>query len=117
MAGFRFEMRPVDRITEQRMAGMGEMDPDLVRAPRLQPAGQQRGDRLAIVAVEGLADFPMGDRLAPTLAHRHFLPRMRMPVDRRDDRAVRPTRYAPDKGEIAALHGAGPAVIGELRRQ
>ena len=36
------EAGAIDRIAEQRMADMGEMDPDLVRAPGLQPARDQR---------------------------------------------------------------------------
>ena len=59
----------------------------------------------------------MGDGLAAALAHRHFLPRMRMAVDRRIDGAARPVRHAPDEGEIAAPHRAGAAVVGELRGQ
>ena len=35
------ETRPVDRIAEQRMADMGEMDADLVGASGLQPAGDE----------------------------------------------------------------------------
>ena len=59
----------------------------------------------------------MGDGLAAALAHRHFLPRMRMAVDRRIDGAALPVRHAPDEGHIAAPHRAGAAVVGELRGQ
>ena len=44
---------------------------------------------------KGLLDLPMGDRLAAALAHRHFLPGMRMAVDRRIDRAALPVRARP----------------------
>ena len=96
---------------------MGEMDPDLMGAAGLELAGQQRRDRLAVAAVEGFLDLPMGDGLAAALAHRHFLPGMRMAVDRRIDGAALAVGHVPGEGQIAAPHRAGAAVIGELRGQ
>ena len=45
-AALVLEARAVDRIAEQRNADRGEMHADLMGAPGLQPAFEQRGDRL-----------------------------------------------------------------------
>ena len=60
LACLGFEVRAIDEIAQQRMADMGEVDPDLVGPAGLELAGQQRGDRLAVAAVEGLADLDNG---------------------------------------------------------
>ncbi len=73
--------------------------------------------RLAVRPLESLDDLPVGDRVAAAFAHRHLVPGMRMAVDRRVDGAAGAVRHPPDKGEIATSHLAGPAVVGELRRQ
>src|SRR5581483_10890643 len=99
------------------MADVGEMNPDLMRPPGLELERHERGDRLAILTVESLPHFIMGHRLASTLPHCHLLAGMRVAVERRIDAAARPVGHTPGKGEIAALHRAGAAVIGELRRQ
>ncbi|MBA7467948.1 hypothetical protein ES707_03187 [subsurface metagenome] len=96
---------------------MGKVHSYLVGAPGLELAGQKRGHRLAVAPIEHLFNLPVRDRLAAALAHRHLFPRKRMPVDRRIDGAALAVRYAPDKGEIAAAHLAGAAMVGELRRQ
>ena len=59
----------------------------------------------------------MGDGVAAALAHRHLLPGMRMPVDRCIHGAALAVRQVPGKGQVAAPHRAGAAVIGELRGQ
>src|SRR3954453_10946332 len=97
MAGFGFEMGAIDAVAHQGMADMGEMHPDLVGAAGLELASQQRRDRLAVASLKSLLDLPVGDRLAAALAHRHFLPGMRMTVDRRLDRAALPAGHSPDK--------------------
>ena len=117
VAGLGLEVRAIDAVAQQRMADMGEMHPDLMGAAGLELAGQQRGDRLAVAPVEGFLDFPMGDGLAAAFAHRHFLPRMRMPVDRRIDGAALAVGHVPGERHVAAPHRAGAAVIGELRGQ
>src|SRR6266404_4066019 len=96
------------------MADMGQMHPDLVGAPGLELAGQERRDRLAVAPVEGFLDLPVGDRLAAGITYRHFLPGMRVPVDRRVYGAALAVGDAPHEGRIAALHRAGAAVVGEL---
>src|SRR5260370_40575740 len=104
MAGFGLEMRAIDAVAEQRMADMGEMHPDLMGAPGLELAGQERRDRLAVAPGEGFLDLPVGDRLAAAFAHRHFLPGMRMPVDRRVDGAALAGWDAPYEGHVGAPH-------------
>src|SRR5258708_6324260 len=104
MAGLGFEMWAIDAIAQQRMADISEVHPDLMGAPGLELAGQQRRDRLAVAPVEGFLDLPMGDRLAATLAHRHFLPGMRMAVDRRVDGAALAVGDPPYHCHIAAPH-------------
>ena len=64
MAGLGFEVRAVDAVAHQRVADVSKMDPDLVGAPGLELARQQRRDRLAVPALEALLELPMGDRLA-----------------------------------------------------
>src|SRR6516164_35533 len=101
-------MRTIDGVAEQRMADMGKVHPDLVGAPGLEPAGEQRSDRLAVGPGEGLPHLIMSDGLPPALPHRHLLPRMGMAVDRRIDRALDPAGRAPGESEVAAFHLAGP---------
>ena len=86
-------------------------------AAGLQLAGQQRGDRLAVTAVESFRNLPMRHGLPAKFADRHLLPRMRMAVDRRIHGAALAVRKPPGKRPIAAPHRAGAAVVGELRGQ
>src|SRR5437660_242503 len=75
------------------MADMSEVDPDLVGPAGLELAGQQRGDRLAVLTAESFSHFIMRDGLAAALAHRHLLTRMGMTIDRSvDQRAARMSR-------------------------
>ena len=117
LARLGLEMRTIDRVTHQRVAGMGEMHPDLMGAPGLELTGDEHGDRLAAPAIERLLHLPMGDGLAAALAHRHFLPRVGMAIDRGIDRALPPCWNAPRECHVAAPQRAGPAMIGELRAQ
>src|SRR5471030_2360600 len=107
-------MRTVNAVAEQGMPDMSQMHPDLMGAAGLELAGEQGGDRVARGAIETLLHLPMGDGLAAGLAHRHFFPRMRMPVDRRIYGAALPVRDTPGKRHIAAPHRAGAAMVGEL---
>src|SRR5689334_7939361 len=111
------EMRAIDGIAEEGMASMGEVDPDLMGPAGLELAGQEARHRLSVLAVESFPHLIMGHGLAAALAHGHLLAGLRMPVDRRIDRAAMTVRDAPGEGEIAAPHLAGPAMIGELRRE
>ena len=54
MAGLGLEVRAVDGIAHQRMADMGEVHPDLMSPSGLEPAGEQRGDRLAVAPLKHL---------------------------------------------------------------
>src|SRR6185503_12001490 len=62
-----------------------------------------------------LQHFPVGDGLAPALAHRHAVAGLRVAVDRPIDGTARPLRCSPDESEIAAIERvAATAVVGEL---
>src|SRR6266700_5973378 len=111
MAGLGLEMRAIDGITQQGMADMGEMHPDLVGAAGFEPAGEEGTDGLAVAPLEALLDLPMRDRLAATLADRHLLPGARVAVDGCVDRAALPVRHAPGESQVAPLHRPRPAVI------
>src|ERR1700737_494296 len=102
MAGLGFEMRAVDAVAHQGGPDMGEMDPDLVGTASLQLAGEQGRDRLAVARVKRFLHLPMGDRLAATLADRHFFPGVRMAVDWRLDRAALAVRHTPHKAQKPA---------------
>ena len=71
-AGLGLEVGTVRAVTHQGVADMSEMDPDLVGAPGLELAFEQRRDRLAVAPAKTFPHFPMRDRLAPAFAHRHF---------------------------------------------
>ena len=48
VAGLGLEVGAVDGIAQQGMPDMGEVHPDLMGAPGLELAGEQRGDRLLV---------------------------------------------------------------------
>ena len=60
LAGLGLEVRAIDRIAHQGVADMGKVHPDLVGPPGLEPAGQERGDRLAVAALKHLRAAPNG---------------------------------------------------------
>src|SRR5437763_1268273 len=93
------EAGAVDRIAHERMAQMGEMDPDLMGAAGFETAGEEARDRLAVCAVVGLEPLPMSNCLAPIRPHRHLVPSMRMPAERLVDAALRPVEDAPHEGQ------------------
>src|SRR4030081_1623112 len=108
MAGLGFEMRAIDAVAQQRMTDMGEVHPDLMGAAGLKLAGEQRRHRFAVAPVKELLDFPVGDRLAAGVTYRHFLPGVRMAVDRRIDGAALAVRHSPYERHVAAPHRAPP---------
>src|SRR5208282_6651190 len=127
---FGAKARPIGLIAHQRMADRGQMDTNLMSSAGFEPAGEEAGHRLGLfLGLSGLADapraglaaitlenLPMGDRLAPALAHRHAVAGPRIAVDRSVDGAVRVLGRAPDESEIAALERfAAASVVGELR--
>src|SRR5690349_21287113 len=62
------EARPVGGIAQERMAEMGHVNPDLVRASRLQLALDQAGH--GVCRRQPLQDLEMGDGIATAiLAH------------------------------------------------
>src|SRR5215831_11031390 len=101
-AGFGLEAGPVGGVTQDRVADMGKVDPDLMGAAGFQRALQQAGNGLAVGARKALQDFPMGDGLASAGADRLLVAGMRMAAERRIDRSLRAIRRAPDKCKIAA---------------
>src|SRR5258708_17816141 len=104
MAGLGFERGGIGAVAKRGMTDMSEVHADLMGAPGLELAGQERRDRLAVTPVEGFLDLPMGNGLAAAFAHRHFLPGMRMPVDRRVHSAALAVGHAPYECQVAAPH-------------
>src|SRR5229473_3529563 len=102
LSSLGLETRAVNVVAEQRMADGGEVDADLVRAARLQPAGEQARDRLPLAAAIAFEHLPMRDRCATALAHGHPFARVRMAPDRLVDGAAGALRRAPDESQIAA---------------
>src|SRR3979411_193444 len=100
-------MRAIDAVAQQGMADMGEMHPDLMGAAGLELASQQCCDRLAVSSNEGVLKCPVVDGLAAALTHRHFLPGVGMPVDRRIDGAALTVRQVPYPGHVSRPHRAG----------
>ena len=82
LIGLGFEMRAVDAVTHQGVTDISEVHPDLMGAAGLELAGEEGGDRFAVVAMEGFLHRPVGDRLAAIPAHGHFLAGIRVAVDR-----------------------------------
>src|SRR3954469_19235145 len=72
------EARPIDRIAHERMADMGEMDPDLMGPAGLELAGQKTRDGLAVGAGISLEHLPVGHRLAAVRAYRPLVAGMGM---------------------------------------
>src|SRR6266702_7398825 len=79
---FRLEPAAVDLVPQEGVTDRGEVDADLVRAPALEPAGNETRDRRAVAAAIALEQLPMRDRGAAPRAHRHLLARVRMAPDR-----------------------------------
>src|SRR6202030_1589635 len=86
LASFGLEAAAIDRVAEERMPDRGEVDADLMRAPGLEPAGDEARHRRAIAAAVAFEHLPMGDRRAPAGAHRHFVAGAGMAADRLVDR-------------------------------
>src|SRR5262249_50628587 len=114
LASFGFEAAAIDRVAEERMSDRGKVDADLVRAPGLEPAGDEARDRRAIAAVVAFEPLQRGDRRAPAYAHRHLVADARMAADRLVDGAARPLRHAPHERQVAAAQRPAAAVVGEL---
>ena len=72
----------VCRVSDKRMPERGEMHSDLVSAPGLEPAGEQRCD------AEAFDDFVMGSCRLSSDDDSHCRSPRRMPADRRIDHAA-----------------------------
>src|SRR5438477_13186472 len=77
-----FETGPVSLIPQQGMADVSEMHPDLVGPPRLQLAGEEARDRLAVDAGVFLQDLPVGYGFAATGPDGLFVACLGVAVDR-----------------------------------
>lgn len=103
----------IDRVPQQRMAAMAQMNPDLVGTSGFQVAAQQGRDTTLPVHV---LDPVVGDRLPPLAVADHgdlfaIVARAREVCA---NRAGPRLRYVPDQGEIGPLQGAAAAMVGEL---
>src|SRR5260370_42424920 len=87
----RLEPAAVDFVPQEWVSDRGQVDADLVRAPALEPAGEEARDRRAVAADIAFEQLPMGHRRASARAHRHLL--------------------APAPGAAARLVGAAAAAL------
>src|SRR5687768_13706523 len=100
MIGLGLEMRSIDAITHQRVAGVGKMDPNLVCAAGGELARKEGGHRFCVPAIESLQYLPVGNRLPPACTYGHLFACVRVPVDRSVNRAVGAVRQSPDKSQV-----------------
>src|SRR5260370_37122424 len=114
LASLGLEAAAIDRVAEERMPDRGEVDADLMRAPGLEPAGNQTRHRRAIAAAVAFEHLPMGDRRAPAGAHRHLVADAGMAGDRLVDGAARTLRHAPHERQVAAARRPVAALVREL---
>src|SRR5260370_41840178 len=77
----RLETAAVDFVPQERVSDRGQVDADLVRAPALEPAGEEARDRRAVAADTAFEQLPMGHRRAAARAHRHLLAQARGGAD------------------------------------
>ena len=91
---------PVDRLADDRMAHLGQVDADLVGPPGFQPAGDQRGNR-----AKPLDDPEVGHSVLPFTGHPRDAPAEVAPVDheRLVDRPGFAADRALDHGEVLPL--------------
>src|SRR5260370_36883945 len=82
LASLGLEAAAIDGVAEERMPDRGEVDANLMRAPGLEPAGEEARDRRAIAAAVAFEHLPMGDRRAGAGAHRHLVADAGMAADR-----------------------------------
>lgn len=111
---FGFKSRAIERIAEERMANMGEMDADLMGSPRLERAGYEA--RLVSIAL----DEPVVGARMPSAAGRDnsdFLTVGGVPGERGINRARGPLRSPPHEGEVLALEQERLAVVSKKRRE
>src|SRR5262249_58659998 len=75
------ESASVGRVAKHRVADMGEVHADLMRAPGLEPAGEQAHRRRSVPARIGILDVPVRYRRAAVRAHRHAFSRAPLPSE------------------------------------
>src|SRR5437764_14339405 len=91
------EAGAVSLPTQQRMANVSEMRPDLMGPAGFQPAGEKARDRLAVDTGVFLHDLPMGYGFAAALPDGLLVACLGMAVDRRIDRTFGATGNTPDE--------------------
>src|ERR1700738_4628491 len=104
------EARAIDRIAEERMADGSEMDPQLVRASRLQAACEQARKRLPADGAVAFEHLPVADRSATVCTHGHAITRVGMAPDRLLDGAAGALRPSPDGSQGDAAKRPGSAL-------
>jgi hypothetical protein len=100
----------VDPIADQRVAAMGEMDPDLVGPTRGETAFDKRCRGL-----ERALDSIASDRRFPPCRgdNRHFFSVYRAAANVARDLADGRRRYAPDESGVCAIDSSGSEVTGQ----
>src|SRR5258707_7497379 len=73
LASLGLEAAAIDRVAEEGMPDRGEVDADLMRAPGLEPAGDEARHRRAIAAAAAVEHLPIGHGRAAASADRHFV--------------------------------------------
>src|ERR1700745_1259398 len=101
LARLGLEAAAIDRVAQERMPDRGEVDADLMRAPGLEPAGDEARHWRAIAAAIAFEHLPMGDRRAPTGAHRHLVAGAGVAAERLVAGAARPPPHAPPRTPVS----------------
>src|SRR5258708_8386977 len=70
----RLETAAVDFVPQERVSDRGQVDADLVRAPALEPAGEEARDRRAVAADLALQQLPIRHRRPAPPPPRHLPP-------------------------------------------
>jgi len=65
LASLGFEAAAIDGVAEERMPDRGEVDADLMRAPGLEPAGEETRHRRAVAAAVAFEQLPIGLSMVP----------------------------------------------------
>src|SRR5258708_19507684 len=79
LASLGLEAAAIDRVAEEGMPDRGEGDADLMRAPGLEPAGDEARPRPALAAAGPFEHLPTGDGTPPPPPPRPFAPCPRQP--------------------------------------
>ncbi len=99
------EAADVDGLADERMAGLGEVDANLMGAPGLEATGQERGASEALERLEvGDGELPLAASLGDRAAEAVAAIRDDVRANRRlADVAVSDREVAPERGVLAEL--------------